>query len=68
MRLRSGRSSSPRAAATWALALFTLSMAAAAVEQRSVRFERISLDLGLSQAFVTCSLQDTEGFMWFGTQ
>ncbi|MEM7582734.1 MAG: response regulator [Acidobacteriota bacterium] len=35
---------------------------------KNIKFQRLSLDDGLSQAFVTCSLQDRQGFMWFGTQ
>lgn len=31
------------------------------------RFERISLEQGLSQSIVYCILQDNQGFMWFGT-
>ena len=33
-----------------------------------IRFERISLDQGLSQSVVLCIFQDSKGFMWFGTQ
>ena len=31
-------------------------------------FERISVEHGLSQSSVVCILQDSKGFMWFGTQ
>lgn len=34
----------------------------------SVYFNHISLDDGLSQNSVFCMLQDSKGFMWFGTQ
>lgn len=34
----------------------------------SIRFKHISLDDGLSQNSVFCILQDSKGFMWFGTQ
>jgi PAS domain S-box-containing protein len=37
-------------------------------KNRNLKFERISLDDGLSQSVVTCILQDSRGFMWFGTQ
>jgi len=37
-------------------------------EPRNVRFERLSLEQGLSQSYVNCILQDRRGFMWFGTQ
>ncbi len=33
-----------------------------------IRFEHISLEQGLSQSVVLCILQDSKGFMWFGTQ
>lgn len=33
-----------------------------------LKFERISLEQGLSQSTVNCILQDRYGFMWFGTQ
>ena len=33
-----------------------------------MRFERLSLEQGLSQSYVNCILQDRRGFMWFGTQ
>ncbi|MFT4928654.1 MAG: ligand-binding sensor domain-containing protein/signal transduction histidine kinase [Phenylobacterium sp.] len=34
----------------------------------TLRFERISAEQGLSQMSVNAALQDSEGFMWFGTQ
>ena len=34
----------------------------------AVRFERLGLDEGLSQASVVTILQDRRGFLWFGTQ
>ncbi len=33
-----------------------------------LRFERLSVEQGLSQNTVQCILQDRHGFMWFGTQ
>ncbi len=39
-----------------------------AAEPRNVRFERLTSEDGLSQAFVNCAFQDHSGFMWFGTQ
>jgi two-component system sensor histidine kinase ChiS len=33
----------------------------------SIKFEHISLEQGLSQSVVYCILQDSRGFMWFGT-
>ncbi len=37
-------------------------------QTRSIRFDRLSREQGLSQSTVTCILQDRVGFMWFGTQ
>jgi serine phosphatase RsbU (regulator of sigma subunit)/ligand-binding sensor domain-containing protein len=34
----------------------------------TLRFKHISLDEGLSQNSVFCMIQDSKGFMWFGTQ
>ena len=36
--------------------------------QRNLRFERVSIEHGLSQESVLTILQDRQGFMWFGTQ
>ena len=36
--------------------------------QRNLRFERVSIEQGLSQESVLNILQDRQGFMWFGTQ
>lgn len=35
---------------------------------QDLKFTRIGSDQGLSQASVICILQDSRGFMWFGTQ
>jgi diguanylate cyclase (GGDEF)-like protein len=35
---------------------------------RPIRFERVSSDQGLSQSTVMSVLQDSRGFMWFGTE
>jgi len=37
-------------------------------EQTIIEFEHISVDQGLSQSSVMAILQDSRGFMWFGTQ
>jgi signal transduction histidine kinase/ligand-binding sensor domain-containing protein len=34
----------------------------------NLRFDRISVEQGLSQSTVNCILQDRYGFMWFGTE
>ena len=36
--------------------------------ERQIHFDRLSLDEGLSQATITCILQDRTGFLWLGTQ
>lgn len=36
--------------------------------ENGIRFEHISLEKGLSQSSVHCILQDSKGFMWFGTE
>jgi PAS domain S-box-containing protein len=51
-----------------AIALLLAAATADAAPRRNLRFQRISLEQGLSQAVVTCSFQDRQGFMWFGTQ
>ena len=35
---------------------------------RTLQFERLTADQGLSQGRVICMLQDKRGFMWFGTE
>ncbi len=37
-------------------------------QSRGIHFERLAQEQGLSQATVTCMLQDRVGFLWFGTQ
>ena len=37
-------------------------------ESRSMRFQHLSRDSGLSQSFVYTIVQDQQGYMWFGTQ
>ena len=36
-------------------------------QSQEIKFERISLEHGLSHAKVNCIIQDQQGFMWFGT-
>ena len=50
------------------LALLFLAVPSWASDSRSVRFQHISRDRGLSQSFVYSILQDQNGYMWFGTQ
>jgi len=35
---------------------------------RPIDFERLTLEDGLSQSSINCIVQDSQGFMWFGTQ
>jgi ligand-binding sensor domain-containing protein/signal transduction histidine kinase len=51
-----------------ALLLLWIWAGAALGAPRSVRFERLSIEQGLSQQSVLTILQDRRGFMWFGTQ
>ena len=45
-----------------------LTMSLLTAQDNSIRFERISAEQGLSQSVVQVILQDSRGFMWFGTQ
>lgn len=47
------------------VAVYQLSVSA---QSRDLKFEHITTRDGLSQSTVTCMLQDSKGFMWFGTQ
>ncbi|MBQ5947052.1 two-component regulator propeller domain-containing protein [Massilia sp. ST3] len=51
-----------------ALALCALLAVPAGAAQRSLRFEHLSIEDGLSQQSALTILQDRQGFMWFGTQ
>jgi diguanylate cyclase (GGDEF)-like protein len=57
-----------RFVATLALSSLCLSAGQGFAEARNVRFERLSLEQGLSQSHVNCILQDRHGFLWLGTQ
>lgn len=48
--------------------LFVAPYSAKAGDARSVRFQRISMEDGLSQSFVYAIVQDRRGYLWFGTQ
>jgi signal transduction histidine kinase/ligand-binding sensor domain-containing protein/FixJ family two-component response regulator len=48
--------------------MLALSMYATAFAQRgNIRFDRISIEHGLSHSGITCIIKDCKGFMWFGT-
>jgi signal transduction histidine kinase/ligand-binding sensor domain-containing protein/CheY-like chemotaxis protein len=51
-----------------AAALLQAGAAGAIEEQRNFRFRHYSLEDGLSQVFITSIAQDTQGFIWVGTQ
>src|SRR6185295_9360786 len=40
----------------------------AMAQKQSIRFQRLGIEQGLSQSNVVCILQDSRGFMWFGTR
>lgn len=52
------------------LLLFAASISLADIQDRDdyIKFERLSIGQGLPQSTIFCILQDTRGFMWFGTQ
>ena len=37
-------------------------------QQENLRFEHLDINSGLSQNHIMCILQDSRGFMWFGTR
>ncbi len=51
-----------------ALGLMLAAASAAQEEPRNLRFQRYSLEEGVSQVFITSIAQDTQGFIWVGTQ
>jgi len=57
---------------TWRAALAVMGGLLAAdgaiADANNLRFERLSLEQGLSQSHVNCILQDRHGFLWLGTQ
>lgn len=53
--------------ATASLILFLLSIAPSFAFQEELRFDKLSLNEGLSQSSILCMLQDSRGFLWFGT-
>lgn len=58
----------PRRKAPWLLVVGLILPAAIAADDLPLRFERLSLEQGLSQSIVECITQDARGFMWFGTE
>src|SRR5262245_17882283 len=66
------RTRTPSAFAVGVAAALTLALAGLhtrpAAAAQAMWFENLSLDQGLSQSTVFAILQDSEGFMWFGTE
>jgi ligand-binding sensor domain-containing protein/signal transduction histidine kinase len=50
------------------VAILQLTAVIAMAQRQHLRFERLESGHGLSQSNVTCILQDSRGFMWFGTR
>src|ERR1700712_5138803 len=48
--------------------LFLLIPFLASSQSKRLKFEHLQTDAGLSQSNVTSILQDSRGFMWFGTR
>ncbi len=53
---------------TAAVLIFLALCAALPAQGRSIHFKRISIDEGLSQNSIFSIIQDSKGFVWFGTQ
>lgn len=55
----------------WTALTFLIGILAPGLTQamtQEMKFERVSLDAGLSQSSINCIVQDTKGFLWFATQ
>jgi len=50
------------------LLFFLLSVSALSAENLNYHFKKIQVDGGLSENTIYCILQDSKGFMWFGTK
>jgi ligand-binding sensor domain-containing protein len=48
--------------------LFIVLIGALNPAERDFRFKQISFRQGLSQSIVNCMSQDSQGYMWFGTE
>ena len=53
-------------AIVWSIALIIFNSPSYS-QTSEIRFERISIESGLSQSSVLCICQDSKGFLWFGT-
>src|ERR1051326_3692611 len=53
----------------WLMLLLLLALSAnLKAQQGNIRFERLSIEQGLSQSSVRCIKQDHQGFIWFGSE
>src|SRR5258707_5921183 len=59
---------SSRVVATLALSILALPAPAMAAPTRPIRFDRLSLEQGLSQSAVMDVLQDRRGYVWLSTE
>jgi len=50
------------------LTLLLIGYSSLSAQRQHIRFKRLSTGDGLSQSNVTCILQDSRGFLWFGTR
>ena len=48
--------------------LISISFSEINAQPVDTKFERISLEQGLSQSIINTIIKDSKGFMWFGTQ
>jgi two-component system, sensor histidine kinase ChiS len=58
----------PLIATLFLTTITTLTQTAFAQQNRSIKFEHLTVADGLSQSTVLCILQDNKGFMWFCTE
>jgi len=52
----------------WIMLFLFVSTCTPALTQPNLKFQHLNSVIGLSENDVTCILQDSRGFMWFGTQ
>ena len=53
---------------TTAILMLFVSLTASSFEESAMRFDRLSIDDGLSQSSVHSIQQDNTGFIWFATE
>src|ERR1700759_2438632 len=52
----------------YALLLLLFAVLTGQAQPVNLRFDHLGAEAGLSQSNITCILQDSRGFMWFGTR